>query len=138
VAFSATLVMHLIAKVLFNIIAEVKIPFDVWTVMDIICAFMNIIAFNIIGEASPEIIVDYDQKSVLDYYVILILVFSWLRFFAYFLIVEKISVLIMTLLRMLYDALAFVFIFICYLCIATTIFTTIFQTIDPDEYGSLS
>lgn len=118
--------MHIIAKILFNILAEYKIPLDLWTIIDLICAFMNIIAFTIIGEASPEAIIDYDRKSGFDYYVIVILVFSWLRFFAYFLIVEKISVLIMTLLRMLYDALAFVFIFICYLCIATTIFTTIF------------
>ena len=130
--------MHLFAKALFNILAEVKMPFDLWTMMDLVSAFMNIVAFNVIGKATPEMIINYQTKSGLDYYVIAILVFSWLRFFAYFLIVEGISVMIMTLLRMLIDAMAFVFIFICYLLIVTTIFTTVFQTVDPDEYGSLS
>lgn len=57
---------------------------------------------------------------------IAVLIFSWIRFFAYFLVIGKISKLIMTLLRMLIDALSFIFIFSCYLLIAMTVFTTLF------------
>ena len=118
--------IHLVSKLIFNLIADVKIPLDLWTIMDIMSSFMNVIAFEIIGKATPEMIINYDTKSSLDYYVIAILVISWFRFFAYFLIVEKISVLIMTLVRMLIVGLSFLFIFICYLLVATTIFTTVF------------
>lgn len=106
--------------------AEVKMPLDLWTIIDFISSFLNIIAFNVIGKATPEMIIDYKQKAGFDYYVIAVLVLSWLRFFAYFLVIGRISKLIMTLLRMLRDALAFIFIFSCYLLIAMTVFTTLF------------
>lgn len=43
--FSATLLFHLITKVIFNIVAEVKLPLDLWTFVDIFCAFLNIVCF---------------------------------------------------------------------------------------------
>jgi hypothetical protein len=48
--FSATLVLHLITKFIFNIFAEVKIPLDKWSVIDLLCSFFNIICFNVIGK----------------------------------------------------------------------------------------
>jgi hypothetical protein len=48
--FSATLVLHLITKFIFNVFAEVKIPLDKWSVIDLLCSFFNIICFNVIGK----------------------------------------------------------------------------------------
>ena len=50
-AFSATLFMSIIAKALFNVVAEVKMPLDLWTIMDAVSSILNILAFNIIGKA---------------------------------------------------------------------------------------
>jgi hypothetical protein len=52
--------------------------------------------------------------------------------------IRSISKLIMTLVRMLIDTLSFIFLVCCYLLIAATIFTMLFQTDMPDSYGTLS
>jgi hypothetical protein len=67
-----------------------------------------------------------------------VLVISWIRFFAYFLVIKRISKLLMTLVRIIWKSIWFMFCFICYLMIMTTIFTMLFESPDPTEYGSLS
>jgi hypothetical protein len=124
--FSACLVLHLFTKVLFNMMAEVKLPIDLWTIIDLCCSFMNIVAFQVIGSVKAVDILDYQKKSQLDYYVIALIIVSWVRFFSYFLVIRKISKLIMTLVQMIYDMLSFMFVFACYLLIIATIFTTLF------------
>ena len=62
----------------------------------------------------------------------------WLRFFGYFLIIRQISKLIMTLLRMIIDTMSFIFILGCDMILAATVFTTLFQTTMPNNYGELS
>lgn len=39
---------------------------------------------------------------------------------------------------MIIDTLGFIFIFACYMVVATTIFTTLFSIPDPDEFGYFS
>ena len=56
--FSGTLVVHLISKLWFNLFAEVKLPVDLWTLIDMLSSFANIIAFNVIGSITPEQIID--------------------------------------------------------------------------------
>jgi hypothetical protein len=56
--FSATLVLHLIAKVIFNLCVEVKMPIDKWSIIDLICSCFNIVCFNVIGNTKPEQIMD--------------------------------------------------------------------------------
>lgn len=60
--FSATLVLHLISKVVFNLFVEVKMPLDKWSVIDLVCSFFNIICFNMIGKTSPDTIIDRTLK----------------------------------------------------------------------------
>ncbi len=48
--FSATLALHLLTKLIFNLFVEIKIPLDKWTVIDLLCSFFNIICFNVIGK----------------------------------------------------------------------------------------
>jgi len=54
--FSATLIYHLICKVVFNAVAEVKMPLDLWTIIDLISACMNIFCFQVIGAADAEMV----------------------------------------------------------------------------------
>ena len=56
--FSATLVLHLITKLIFNLCVEVKMPLDKWSTIDLLCSFFNIICFNVIGGTKPEAILD--------------------------------------------------------------------------------
>lgn len=101
--FSASLFFHLLAKLLFNLIAEIKMPLDLWTIIDVLCSVFNIACFNTIGSITPPDIRDpitgevSPVKATLDYYVIAVVIVSWLRFFSYFLVIRRISKLIMTL-----------------------------------------
>jgi hypothetical protein len=56
--FSATLVLHLIAKAIFNLCVKVKMPLDMWSAIDLICSLFNIVCFNVIGSVTPEQIID--------------------------------------------------------------------------------
>lgn len=69
---------------------------------------------------------------------VFVLVISWLRFFFYFLVVKEISRMLLTLFEMLYDTLSFIFIVICYLVIVASVFTTLFQDVNPTYYGGLT
>lgn len=60
--FSASLFIHLIAKVIFNLLAKMKMPLDQWTIVDCVTAFFNIVCFNVIGSVTPEQVKDIDQK----------------------------------------------------------------------------
>lgn len=129
----------MITKGIFNLCVDVKMPLDKWSIIDFFCSISNIVCFNVIGSIEPDQVIDVARKQRLDYYVIAVVVVSWLRFFAYFLMIRQISKLIMTLYRMLIDTISFIFIVCCYLLITSTIFTMLFQDTDMSEsYGSLS
>lgn len=124
---SASILFHFFAKILFNMVARYKMPlYDKWTLIDFVTACCNIVAFNVIGGATVESILNDDSKRQLDYYVIVVLLVSWLRFFSLFLIIQSISKLLMTLIRMIFDTLSFMFICICFLLIMSSIFTILF------------
>jgi hypothetical protein len=124
--FSGTLVLHLIAKFVFNLFVEVKMPLDKWSMIDLISSFFNIICFNVIGKTKPETILERSKKETLDYYVIAVVIVSWMRFFGYFLVIRSISKLLSTLIKMIFDAVSFILIVSSYLLLMSTIFTTLF------------
>ena len=62
----------------------------------------------------------------MDYLIIAVLIISWLRFFIYFLLIEEISKMLLTIYEMLTDTLSFVFIVLCYLLIVASVFTTLY------------
>jgi hypothetical protein len=70
--------------------------------------------------------------------VIAVVVVGWLRFFGYFLMIRSISKLLMTLFRILYETISFVFIVASYLLLMSTIFTMLFQEPDPHRFGQMS
>lgn len=51
---SVTLVIHVFTKQLFNVFAEIKMPYDKWTIIDTATAVLNLLCFNIIGGATPD------------------------------------------------------------------------------------
>lgn len=106
---------------------------DIWLLFDLVSGLVNIAAFNVIGNSKPEDFLDQQKKYFLDYYIIAVLVISWIRFFSYFLIIEAIAKLTITLFRMLYETLSFLFLMLCYLMIMTTIFSILFRDANPED-----
>jgi hypothetical protein len=71
---------------------------------------------------------------------IVVLIISWIRFFSYFLVINTISKVTLTLFMMLKEASIFLLILGCYLVLMTTIFATLFRdasTPDADPYHSI-
>lgn len=127
--FSGTLVLHLLTKLIVNLFVEVKMPMDKWSLIDLVCSCFNIVCFNVIGKTKPETILDTAKKQTLDYYVIAVVIVSWLRFFGYFLVIRAISKLLSTLIKMIFDAVSFILIVSSYLLLMATIFTTLFGNV---------
>lgn len=100
---------------------------------DFAAGIINITAFNIVGNASAESMLDINKKRNLDYYMIIVLVISWLRFFSYFLVIRKVSKLTITLFSMLKEVLPFMIILTCYSVCTTTIFATLFRDVVTDD-----
>lgn len=78
------------------------------------------------------------DKEIIDYFMVLVLVVTWLRFFVYFLVVRKISKLILTLVAMIGDTLSFLFLVCCFILITASVFTTLYQESSPEKFNNLT
>ena len=125
--FSFALIFQLVLKIMFNVCAKHKIPLDKWTVLDSISAVLNIVAVMVISRLEAEVFLDDTSKQSLDYFMILVLATSWLRFFFYFLVVRAISKLLLTLIEMVGDTISFILIVVCFILIMASVFTTLYQ-----------
>ena len=96
-------------------------------IFDLISGTINIAAFNIVGYSSAQKLINPDTKRFYDYYMIIALIISWLRFFSYFLVINIISKVTLTLFMMLKEAMNFLTVLGLYLCLMTTIFATLFR-----------
>ena len=56
----------------------------------------------------------------------------------YFLVVRSISKLLLTIIEMVEDTISFLFIVSCFIIIMSSIFTTLYQDINPERFGSLT
>jgi hypothetical protein len=77
------------------------------------------------------------KKETLDYYVIAVVIVSWMRFFGYFLVIRNISKLLSTLIKMVYDGLSFILIVSSYLLLMSTVYTTLFGD-SMEEYATIT
>ena len=106
--------------------------------MDTLSALLNIGAVWLIKNINAASLLNTTTKDMVDYFMILVLCVSWLRFFCYFLVVRVISKLLLTLIAMISDTLSFMFIVSCFILIMASIFTTLYQDINPDSFGGLA
>lgn len=113
---------------------------DIWMIFDLVAGTVNIAAFNLIGNSSPESMLTASSKRFYDYYMICVLIISWLRFFSYFLVINNISKVTLTLFMMLRETLYFLFVLCCYFMLMTTVFATLFRdcpTEDAQDYKTV-
>lgn len=113
-------------KIIYNVCGKKKISFDKWTIMDSLSAFLNICAVQLIERVKPDDLLTSAKKDVVDYFMIFVLSVCWLRFFTYFLVIRDISKLLLILVAMIGDTLAFMFIVCCFILIMSSIFTTLY------------
>lgn len=99
---------------------------DKWTWVDTTNGVLNVLATYLIANIDPEFYLNPKHKDYVDYYMIVVLCISWVRFFSYFLVVKNISKLILTLLAMVADTLSFLFIVCCFILIMASVFTTLY------------
>jgi hypothetical protein len=125
--------LNFLCRVIFNTFSKVRLPMDLWMLFDIMAGVVNIGAFMIIGNATPASIYNENEKRFYDYYIIVVLIISWIRFFSYFLVVDTIGKITITLLRMIQETAYFLFIVISYFLLMATIFTTLFRNSDSTD-----
>ncbi len=89
------------------------------------------------GAVTPEDILVKQKKQNLDFYVCAVVSITWVRFFSYFLIVKRVSKLLITLVTMLQSTLSFFFMFSCYFILAATVFNMRFGTENEEHYGTV-
>jgi hypothetical protein len=103
-----------------------------------VSAVLYIISIFVISNLTPDIFMDSKAKDWVDYFVLLVLIVSWIRFFSFFLVIRDVSKLLLTLMAMITDTLAFILIVACFLIIMSSVFTTLYQDYNTDKYGDLS
>jgi len=136
--FSSALIFQHILKICFNMFSHLRIGIDKWTLMDTISAYLNIVAVILIKQIDPSTFLQPKMKDLIDYFMLLVLCVSWLRFFSYFLVVRSISKLLLTLIEMIGDTVSFLFIVSCFILIMSSIFATLYQDNHPEKYGGLA
>lgn len=57
---------------------------------------------------------------------------QWMRFYMFFLVIQAVSPMILTLIGMIKDTVPFMFIVACYILIMSAVFTTLFQDVNSN------
>ena len=92
----------------------------------------------VISKIDPRELLNPTYKSIVDYFMIVVLAISWIRFFFYFLVVRSISKLLLTLIAMIQATTAFMFIVFCFILIMASVFTALYQDTNPAKFGGLA
>jgi hypothetical protein len=121
----------------YNLVSSKKLQFDKWSFLDLLTGILNIISVLLIEEIKANNVDIIKEREPIDYFMILTIFVTWVRFFCYFLVIRDTSKLILTLIEMIIDTINFIVIITCILIIMASIFTTVFQDTDPTYYGNL-
>ena len=64
---SLSFFLSFVVRLLFNNYSKYKLSFDVWLMFDLLAGFVNIIAFNFVGSASADEMLEPSAKLFYDY-----------------------------------------------------------------------
>ena len=76
---------------------------------------------------TPEQLMNQSIKEIFNYIQVVSICVTWARFLSFFLVIESISKLILTLLKMIVEALTFILVTTSYLYLMIPIFQLLFQ-----------
>lgn len=102
-------------------------PFDKWAILDSANAIFNTICFGLFTILTPKDLLNPATKDIFNVIQVMAVCVSWGRFLSFFLVIESISKLILTLLKMIVEAMAFIAMLICYIFLMIPIFQIMFQ-----------
>ena len=102
-------------------------PFDFWAILDFANALSNVICFGMFRSLKADDIYDEGKKEIFNWIQVFAVCVSWFRFFSFFLVLQSISILLMTLIQMLVKALTFVSLTVSYIIVMVPIFQIRFQ-----------
>ena len=134
IVFSSTLVGSQCFKILFNLFGETYIPSDKWTVMEFLSAVVNIITFTILSNLQVDDIKITSRKEYYDILVIFVVVFTWFRFFTFFLIIKGVSRHFITIYKMIKHTLGFIFLVFSYLIFMSIVFMLLYKEYSIEMY----
>lgn len=118
--------------------SEQEFRYDMWILVDIITAASNCVGFICCLTLRIPDILESHQKYRVDCFMAFVIALTWIRFFFYFLLVQQISRMVMTLARIAKHTLAFTLIICSYLIIAAIVFNLVFGESAPDQYGTMA
>lgn len=115
-----------IGQFIFNSRSKFQVPFDKWAVLDFANAASNTICFGMFTSLTAEGIIDPVTKELYNWIQVFAVVISWGRFISFFLVIQSISILIMTAMKMIVKAMTFVGLTISYITVMIPIFQILF------------
>ena len=137
ILLSSTLVFGQFFKILFNIFGETYVPSDKWTITEFITAIVNITTFLILSFITVEDIKSSSRKQNYDILVIFVVVFTWMRFFSYFLVIKGLSRHFITIYKMVKQTIAFIIVVGSVLLFECFVFILLFKDFDSNQYGNI-
>lgn len=71
---------YVLTKFIFNLFATIKLSFDKWSLIDIICAFTNMVCFFLLSRMKPEdVISPKSSKQKYNYLMVMLVLSTWFR-----------------------------------------------------------
>lgn len=116
-----------IGQFIFNSFSKYKVPFDKWAVLDFANALSNTICFGMFATLSADGILDPLTKEAYNWIQVFAVLVSWGRFISFFLVIQSISILIMTAIQMVIKAMTFIALTISYIIVMIPFFQILFQ-----------
>jgi len=118
-----SLVYSFFLKIMFNVFAashkREKIPIDKWTQAEIFCAVVSLLMMYLLMNTSVENLMNHDYKNYLDYLICALSLIQFSRFFLYYLVINSVSRMLLTLIGMLVSCIPFIVLFVTFWFIAT-------------------
>lgn len=124
---SSGMIFYVFLKSVFNNFADLPIPMDRWSVIDLFCALTNIICLSLIYTISKEDVIDTTSKIKYNIFMLMTVFATWSRIIGIALVVPNFSELIMTIYVMLGSATTFLMIVGYYLIMMSIIAMAVFQ-----------
>ena len=119
--------MSVVGQFVFNKFSQQKFPFDKWAVLDFFNALTNNFCFAMFLTISADEIMDRNKKDIYNWIQVIAVFVSWIRFLSFFLVMKSISLLIMTLAKMIIQAMPFFIMVIAYIQLMIPVFQILLQ-----------
>lgn len=84
---SATMLFYVMTKVIFNIFATIQMPMDIWSWIDIICAFAIVTSQSLTVNVTVEDVLERDRKSFFNLMMLIIIFTTWIRLIGFFFVI---------------------------------------------------